>query len=211
MTFFDTLLDMSFFKNEGGISLSMFDTIKQYGWLLLIGIGAVILFFLLPSERPDPNVVVLSEEVDELQEKQLENDPTTVIVDIKGEVQQPGIYEIDADSRIHDVIILAGGFTDEADPFQVNLAQKVQDEMAIIVPKQGDESLSHGQASGKVSINVATLEDIQTLHGIGPAKAQAIIQYREEHGLFKSVEDLLNVPGIGKKTLENIQEQIQIP
>lgn len=140
---------------------------------------------------------------------------STIIVDVKGEVVQPGIYEIDTDSRIHDVIELAGGFSDEADQTHVNLAQKVQDEMMIIVPKIGESVSVTGTNTsadtGQVRINYATQEEIETLSGIGPSKAQAIIQFRDEHGFFNSVEDLLQISGIGEKTLENIKEDIQVP
>src|SRR5690625_4033375 len=138
-----------------------------------------------------------------------------VIVDIKGEISRPGIYEVSINSRIHDVIEIAGGFSDEADQTHVNLAQKVQDEMMIIVPKVGEAlpttGTNTGAGSGKVRINYATQEEIETLSGIGPSKAQAIIQYRDEHGFFNSVEDLLQISGIGEKTLENMKEDIQVP
>jgi len=141
---------------------------------------------------------------------------TTIIVDVKGEVIQPGIYELAIDSRIYDVIELAGGFSNEADQTYVNLAQKVHDEMMIMVPKVGEEALALGASvnaadSGKVRINYATQDEIEQLSGIGPSKAQAIIQYREEHGFFESVEDLLQVSGIGEKTLDNMKDDIQVP
>ena len=81
--------------------------------------------------------------------------------------------------------------------------------------KKGEENIAAGSASGnaqgKIRINYATVEEIQSLNGIGPSKAQAIIQYREENGLFQAPEDLLNVSGIGEKTLQNFIDQIQVP
>lgn len=149
------------------------------------------------------------------EDQAITEEQTSVIVDIKGEVVQPGVYEVAFDARIHDVIELAGGFSGEADQTHVNLAQKVQDEMMIIVPKIGEAVSTSGSntssSSDKVKINYATQEEIETLSGIGPSKAQAIIQYREEHGFFNSVEDLLQISGIGEKTLEKIKEDIQIP
>lgn len=139
-----------------------------------------------------------------------------VMVDVKGEVRNPGVYEIHAGSRVNDVIQKAGGFTDEADETQVNLAQRVHDEMVIIISKIGKEGESAGSSSGtdhegKIRINVADQPEIETLSGIGPAKAEAIIQYREEHGQFQTVEDLLDISGIGQKTLDNILDEIIIP
>jgi competence protein ComEA len=141
--------------------------------------------------------------------------PTTIIVDIKGEVQEPGVYEVNFEARVNELIELAGGFTRNADPEQINLAQKLHDEMSIIVPKEGGanelEETGMSDTQGKLRLNHATQEEIETLPGIGPAKAQAIIQYREENGLFQDVQDLLNISGIGEKTLESFMDQIQVP
>ncbi|MHA6252184.1 helix-hairpin-helix domain-containing protein [Oceanobacillus sp. CAU 1775] len=139
-----------------------------------------------------------------------------ILVDIKGEVNKPGVYELKIDSRVNDVIKLAQGFTENADETQINLAQRVQDEMIIIVPKIAEdgalvENSPSPSTGGKVRINYATREEIETLNGIGPSKAQAIIQYREENGMFRVPEDLLQVSGIGEKTLQNFIDQIQIP
>ncbi|WP_239984570.1 helix-hairpin-helix domain-containing protein [Lentibacillus sediminis] len=139
---------------------------------------------------------------------------TVTMVDVKGAVVSPGVYEVDPSSRVNDVIKLAGGFTEKAAKSQVNLAQKVQDEMIIQIPEQGDPQQA-GTAtiagSGKIRINYAEQAEIEELNGIGPSKAAAIIQHREEHGLFQAAEDLLDVPGIGEKTLENLREDIQVP
>ncbi|WP_343327821.1 helix-hairpin-helix domain-containing protein [Lentibacillus saliphilus] len=137
-----------------------------------------------------------------------------VIVDVKGEVERPGVYEAEPGTRVHDVIEQAGGFTDLAYEAAVNLAQKVHDEMVILIPAQGDEpsNVTMGTSNdGKVRMNYATQAEIETIPGIGPAKAAAIINHRDEHGFFQSVEDLLDIPGIGEKTLENMRDDIQIP
>jgi len=157
-----------------------------------------------------------------VEEKEQSSDieDTKIMVDIKGEITNPGVYEIDQNRRVIDVVKIAGGFTKLADEQQINLAQKVVDEMVIIVPKEGEEMIGHVTTAPlsdvdsnepKVRINQATQEEIETLNGIGPSKAQAIIEYREENGPFQDVEDLLLVNGIGEKTLENIQDQIVIP
>lgn len=142
-----------------------------------------------------------------------DHDSDIVYVDVKGEVHKPGIYEMSPTSRVNDVIEVSGGFTDQAEQTAVNLAQKVVDEMVIIVPTKDGENLNTPAAAqnDKVRINDVDQAEIETLTGIGPSKAQAIIQYREEHGQFQQVEDLLNVSGIGEKTLENIEDDIQVP
>ena len=151
--------------------------------------------------------------------------PQNCYVDIKGEVLRPGVYEFSCESRMQEVIKKAGGFTEEADETKINLAQKITDQMQMIVPnvnskqeggvtegnsEKGNSSnmiLSNAK-QGKVNINTATLEELQTIKGIGKKKAEAILQYRKEHGAFRSKEDLLQVKGIGKKALEAIESQV---
>lgn len=150
----------------------------------------------------------------EILKEETPDQPSTVIIDVKGEILKPGVYEIDSQSRVNDVIQLAGGFTEGADQTMVNLAQKVQDEMIIVIPKIGEASAvteQNGSGNDKIKINYATKAEIEGLNGIGPSKAQAIIQYREENGFFKSTDDLLLVSGIGEKTLENLKDDVQIP
>jgi len=151
--------------------------------------------------------------------------PQNCYVDIKGEVLRPGVYEFSCESRIQEVIKKAGGFTEEADETKINLAQKITDQMQMIVPnvnskqeggvtegnsEKGNSSnmiLSNAK-QGKVNINTATLEELQTIKGIGKKKAEAILQYRKEHGPFRTKEDLLEVKAIGKKALEAIESQV---
>ena len=151
--------------------------------------------------------------------------PQNCYVDIKGEVLRPGVYEFSCESRIQEVIKKAGGFTEEADETKINLAQKISDQMQIIVPnlhskqeggvaegnsEKGNSSNTTPSNSkqGTVNINTATLEELQTIKGIGKKKAEAILQYRKEHGAFRTKEDLLRVKGIGKKALEAIESQV---
>lgn len=182
-------------------------------------VGLVVLLFLIimsnKEEQGESNPVlpVIAAE----QNEETQHDNTVIMVDVKGEVSQPGVYEVDSHARINDVIILAGGFTDDADVLPVNLAQRVQDEMTIIVPKIGETDVlsdytnNNSSGDGKVRINYATSDELETLSGIGPSKAQAIIQYRDEYGFFEKEEDLLNISGIGEKTLDNIRDDIQVP
>ena len=151
--------------------------------------------------------------------------PQNCYMDIKGEVLRPGVYEFSCESRIQEVIKKAGGFTEEADETKINLAQIITDQMQIIVPnlhskqeggvtegnsEKGNTSNTTPSNSkqGTVNINTATLEELQTIKGIGKKKAEAILQYRKEHGAFRTKEDLLQVKGIGKKALEAIESQV---
>ena len=151
--------------------------------------------------------------------------PQNCYVDIKGEVLRPGVYEFSCESRIQEVIKKAGGFTEEADETKINLAQKITDQMQMIVPNVNSKQeggVTEGNSEkgntsnmtpsnskqGTVNINTATLEELQTIKGIGKKKAEAILQYRKEHGPFRTKEDLLQVKGIGKKALEAIESQV---
>jgi competence protein ComEA len=140
---------------------------------------------------------------------------TKVVVDIKGAIALPGVYELAEGSRVQDVIEMAGGLLAEADEFQLNLAQLLQDEMLIYVPKEGEDlqvrfnySVSNNNADGKIAINRVDESKLEQLPGIGPAKAALIISHREEHGPFKGIEDLQQVSGIGPKSAEKLAEYI---
>lgn len=157
---------------------------------------------------------ILSQEVE---------DKTTVsaviYVDVKGEVHHPGVYQMKAENRVKDLIEAAGGFTPLADDQKLNLAQLLEDQMVIVVPKKGEEVNSElAQAptphkkevgkEGKVNINTATVEELKTLKGIGEKKAEAIIEYRKQNGSFKNKEELMKVRGIGKKLYESFEERV---
>ena len=144
---------------------------------------------------------------------------TVFYVDVKGEVHHPGVYQMKAENRVKDLIEAAGGFTPLADDQKLNLAQLLEDQMVIVVPKKGEEVNSElAQAStsqkkevgkeGKVNINTATVEELKTLKGIGEKKAEAIIEYRKKNGSFKNKEELMKVRGIGKKLYESFQERV---
>ena len=149
-----------------------------------------------------------------------------VYVDIKGAVHHPGAYQMAAQQRVGDAVQKAGGYTPEADPNQVNLAQKITDQMVIYIPRRGEKipivnsisgqnsgttlnpTATESNSNGKVNLNTATLEQLKGLTGVGEKKAQKIIEYRQQHGQFKSVEELKNVNGFGEKSLATLAEQI---
>lgn len=154
-----------------------------------------------------------------------EKDKSKVTVDVKGAVANPGVYTLKASARVTDAIKAAGGMTEDADAKSVNLAASLSDEEVVYVATK-DENLSvlgqsgtgqvsdkGGQTSakdGKINLNTATSEELQTISGIGGKRAEDIIAYRESHGGFQSVDDLKNVSGIGDKTLEKIRESLYV-
>lgn len=148
--------------------------------------------------------------------KQLEK--KKVFVHVAGEVINPGVYELNEGSRVIDALQLAGGATSEADLNIINLAAFISDGQQIYVPSIEESStktinyssyiMDSGNSSGKVNINTAGLTELQSLSGIGPGKAQSIIEYRNKNGSFNTIEELLNVSGIGEKTFEKIKDKI---
>lgn len=150
-------------------------------------------------------------------DKETEESDEEVRVDVKGEVHAPGVYTLQADERVEEAIQKAGGITDRADMLQVNLAERIEDEMVIHIPGEGDEAItapveeSSGEEEGAlVNVNEAAQVELETIPGIGPAKATAILSYREENGSFETIEELSNVSGIGEKTVEQLRDYISL-
>ena len=180
--------------------------------LLLVGVGGL---FSKKEEAVEELAVVETTVLAEKTEVSTTQE-AVIFVDIKGAVKNPGVYQMKSGDRVKDALDAAGGLTDEADSQKVNLAQRVEDQMVIVVPKVGEEvteipagAMSKEAAKdGKVNINTATVEELKTLKGVGEKKAEAIIEYRKKNGSFKTKEDLMKVRGIGKKLFESFQERI---
>lgn len=147
-----------------------------------------------------------------------------IAVDVEGAVKRPGLYRFSEGDRYADAIEAAGGFTKKASRASLNLAQKLEDGMQIVVPTKrevkaaaGSDTAQSNAAQGgaaengvesKVNLNTATSEELQALSGIGPAMAQRIIDYREQNGGFKQIEDLQNVSGIGEARFAQLKDKV---
>jgi competence protein ComEA len=134
-----------------------------------------------------------------------------VVVDVEGKVKRPGIVTLPVGSRVHDAVAKAGGLTGKVDATGVNMARLLVDGEQILVGLEPVAAASGGAAGasgGKISLGTATLEQLDTLPGIGPVTAQAILDHRSEHGPFRSVDDLLDVKGIGQATLDDLRDQV---
>ena len=134
-----------------------------------------------------------------------------------GAVSRPGVYRVPPGARVADLLDAAGGPTGDADVDQLNLAAPVADGERIYVPKRGEApppaagTAPTGAAkSGPVNLNSATLEQLDALPGVGPATAQAILDYRAQHGRFRSVEELLEVRGIGEAKLADLRDRVLV-
>jgi competence protein ComEA len=138
-----------------------------------------------------------------------------VVVDVVGAVRRPGLYRLAHGSRIADALARAGGAAGKADLAQVNLAAPLADGEQVVVPRRGapvaavgGSSVGPGAPAAPVQLSTATLEQLDTLPGVGPATAQKILDYREKHGAFSSVDELDAVPGIGPKRLEQLRDLV---
>lgn len=140
-----------------------------------------------------------------------------VVVHVAGAVSAPGVYTLPADSRVDDAVRAAGA-TADADLSQLNLAQKLADGQKITVPAAGEPPApadnaapsDSSQSGALININTATLEELETLPSIGEVRAQAIIAYREEHGGFRTTDELKEVSGIGEKIFADISPHITV-
>jgi competence protein ComEA len=144
------------------------------------------------------------------------------LVHVAGEVRSPGVYRVGPGTRVEDALRRAGGPTPRADLEAINLAAKVEDGRQVIVPRraaavaagtaaQTPPAASGGAAPGApVNLNTASAEELGTLDGVGPATAQKILAYRQEHGGFGSVDELDQVPGIGEKRLSALRPHVTV-
>lgn len=199
--------------------------------IIFILIGALMIIFIgyyiiKKTEYYNYNELEVLEESDNSNnEEEIIN--REIIVHITGEVINEGIIKVEENSRIADVIEKAGGVTDEADLSVVNLAYLVRDGQKINIPNKNDneeenvrEYLTENAGpnivendikdENKININTATQTELEVLNGIGPSTALKIINYRNENGKFKKIEDIKEVPGIGESKFEGIKENICI-
>jgi competence protein ComEA len=144
-------------------------------------------------------------------------DPPGVRVSVQGAVRAPGLYHLAPGSIVQDAVFAAGGFLTDADPSRLNLAAPLSDGQELNVPFQiptplpGTALPASTPAGKKINLNTATLEELDSLPGIGPVLAQRIIDFRQTYGPFQSVDDLLRVKGIGSALLDKIRDLVEAP
>jgi competence protein ComEA len=148
--------------------------------------------------------------------------PAGVVVDVVGAVMHPGLVTVGAGARVADAVAAAGGGRPDADLDQVNLAQPLTDGVRVLIPVVGQAPATSGGVSsapadasgdgsapsGPIDLNTATAEQLDTLPGVGPATAKAIIDHRTKNGPFRSVDDLLDVRGIGPAKLDALRDAV---
>ena len=178
-----------------------------------------------------------SEDIDlKTSDKEDNKDNKLYYVDVKGAVVNPGVYAVESDKRVIDVIKMAGGLLDNSDTTYINLSKYISDEMVIVIytkeelnnsntidysfndayldisSNNNDNNKKNDSTNSKtlININSASMEELTSLSGIGDSKAKAIISYREENGKFNSIEDIMNVKGIGSSIYEKIKNYITV-
>jgi competence protein ComEA len=146
---------------------------------------------------------------------QLSGEAGDVVVDVTGAVQRPGVYRLPAGSRVDDALQRAGGAGAKAELEAVNLAARLADGQQVVVPERapgGAAAPAAGGASaeeGPISLGSATVEQLDTIDGIGPVTAEDIVGFREEHGGLSSVDQLDQISGIGPATMESLRARLQ--
>ncbi|MGB8862071.1 MAG: ComEA family DNA-binding protein [Ilumatobacteraceae bacterium] len=149
--------------------------------------------------------------------------PSTLVVHVAGAVQAPGVYQLPAGARAVDAVQAAGGLAADANSDAINLAAPLADGQRVYVPRVGEavpvvvggssgaaESSGAAAATGPVNLNSATADDLDSLPGVGPSTAAAILAYRDQHGPFASVEALADVRGIGPAKLEALRGLVTV-
>jgi competence protein ComEA len=200
---------------------------EQLGWLVAIPLLGIALIGLVLGllNRPQPAPIEIIPALPTTTDLPTATSLPTVTpgplrVYVSGAVLVPEVYTLPAGSIARDAVNMAGGFTADAVREAVNLAQILQDGMHIHVPAVGEEALApavRGETisvpaglDGLININVATQAELEQLPGIGPSLAQEIIDYRQAHGPFTAVDEILNVSGIGPVKFEQIKDLITV-
>ncbi len=201
---------------------------EQVVILLLVVIVLVISLFSFIKKNTKNNLNTSNEEIspniigDDEQNLYLEEEEktTNIMVHISGQVNKPGIVELAGGSRLIDAVNMVGGLKDKADLDKINLAKKLNDEEKIYIPKLGEDDSKineigydnnniSNQNNDKININTASVEELKTLPGVGDVLANRIVEYRENN-IFRSINDIQNVSGIGNKKFEDIKNLIKI-
>jgi competence protein ComEA len=183
--------------------------IKKYG--ILIGIVVTVIMFIIISlgKGKDNDIIFTGQPID----SGIINEPY-IYVDIKGEVKNPGVYKLEKGSRVFQLVNSAGGYKESADKNALNLSKVLRDEEVVYIPNVNEQFPIYEEYSEsstlKININNAPKELLDTLPGIGPSTAQAIVDYIEENSYFDAIEDIMNVSGIGESTFDKIKNLITV-
>lgn len=186
--------------------------------VFLLGVGILATVF-LSAKKDSASIEIISASAS--------SSSTNILVHVSGAVEKPGLYQLNPEARVNDALIAAGGLSVQADRDwfnkTVNLAQKLSDGIKLYIPFKDEQvnyqenlesakqnSIFIQETNGKININIASVSELETLPGIGPAFSQRIIDYRNTNGPFAKIEDIMKVSGIGEKTFAKFKDKITI-
>lgn len=194
--------------------------------IITLLIGGLIYFFRLDNKDNEDITYI------ETTTKLVEETKANNYVDVKGSVKKPGVYEFKENDRVIDAIKLAGGLTKNADTSNINLSKKLKSEMVIVINTKSELKNNNNltcdavctrevievnncietenKTNNKININTADINKLTELDGIGESKAKTIIEYRTTNGLFKNIEDIKNISGIGESLYNKIKDKITV-
>lgn len=203
--------------------------------IIILLIGLVALIFYIINVKKESNLEITNlNNISNINENQnqnsnetntLEEEKNEIVVHITGAIKQEGVYKLEENSRVTDIVELAGGLREDADMSKINLALILEDGMKINIPSVNenleesedkvventiDINKSENNITKKININTASKEELDTLPGIGEATAQKIIEYRNKNGKFSNIEEIKEVSGIGDSKFEKIKDYIKV-
>ncbi|MFQ5517009.1 MAG: helix-hairpin-helix domain-containing protein [Acidimicrobiia bacterium] len=174
-------------------------------WLATVAVAAAgVTWWMLAGRAPQPPPLSLAPS------STAHFEEPGIVVHVAGAVVAPGVVVLSPSSRVADAVAASGGFATDADPSVVNLAAELVDGQQVVVPRLGEAPASQVM-SGVITVNSATAANLEDLPGVGPVLAGRIVAFREEHGPFRVVEDLLDVPGIGEAKLAALRDLVRVP
>lgn len=172
---------------------------------------ALVLILVNYNIRKNEEDITEEIEYEEVSEEIIE-EKERIFVYVAGEVKNPGVIQLEEGARVDEAVNKAGGITEMANLTNINLAKVVEDGEKIYISNKNEEIIleENQKSSVKININKASISELQSLNGIGPAMAQKIIEYRKSNGPFKSLDELKNVSGIGDNKFKELESQITI-
>lgn len=180
---------------------------------LFIGYVCMLMLFFNGCKKEETAIIYESEEQQEIDDRsESKEEAAPICVYVCGQVHTSGVFQLSEGARIADALAAAGGMTEEAAKTYLNQAEILKDGQKIYVPSEEEavEEVSASEAEGKININIASLEQLMTLSGIGESKAKAIVQYREAQGRFETIEDIMKIEGIKEGVFRKIEDKITV-
>lgn len=189
---------------------------KTVGIVVVIVLISVFLIFSYARGGREDLIKNNSEDIflEEEQQEGTEINKKEIVVEIKGEIKNPDVYWVKEESIIEDLILIAGGLTEEADVNSINRAEMLKNHQSIVIPNKNEQKtvgkISNSGKNNLVNINTASVNELDSLPGIGASRAEDIVKYREDNNGFKSIEEIKNITGIGESIYGKLKDKITI-